>query len=307
MGENITHAFAAAEAHAIKNRKGGGLMIPVRHLDRISAFRPSLSLRLVGLSYAPLGIAVSLDGRVGIADYEGPAAKIYGQPRIEEVEVVPGSGKTSKFYTLPLVRDLGRVKVPEWPENKPLPRLFTKLPTIGSDKSRTQGVAWSVHGPILWQNGETDCFWRYEEQAELNGGLNWILRQRVELSGDTSGFMESGAVHGCILYVVRSHQDGRPAWLTVYDLGGTMIKCEFRCPAGSFIYGPGFKDGRPYFITDVRSDLPHGIYHEDKLVLPGVTGNDLAFLPDGSALVTQYNAPKYIPNMHDRVTGYLIL
>lgn len=46
-----------------------------------------------------------------------------------------------------------------------------------------------------------------------------------------------------------------------------------------------------HVVTDFRCPLPAGIYRHDNLsipVVPGVNGTGIAFLTDGSALVSQY-------------------
>ena len=107
------------------------------------------------------------------------AAKIYGQPRIEEVEVVPGSGKTSKFYTLPLVRDLGRVKVPEWPENKTVAASLHEAP---DDRQRQEPNA----------GGRMVGDQQIDPVAERRDGLFLAVRRAGRsLTADSTGFCAS--------------------------------------------------------------------------------------------------------------------
>lgn len=58
----------------------------------------------------------------------------------------------------------------------------------------------------------------------------------------------------------------------------------------SYVYGIGFwlGDIEPWFVTDSRFDGAHGIFRGQQLIVPGISGNGICFMADGSALVTRY-------------------
>lgn len=64
-------------------------------------------------------------------------------------------------------------------------------------------------------------------------------------------------------------------------------------PSGNWLHGGVKLPGDPYtlwFITGPEeSNIEHGLYRGKTLVVPGVTGNGVAFFPDGSAVIVQYN------------------
>lgn len=70
----------------------------------------------------------------------------------------------------------------------------------------------------------------------------------------------------------------------------TLTKVEEQASV-PFLYGVGRRQGddKLWYVTDSRcTELPHGIYRGDKLVIPGYTGGGLAFMEDGSCLVSYY-------------------
>jgi len=76
-----------------------------------------------------------------------------------------------------------------------------------------------------------------------------------------------------------------------YELGvGVLLRCSDSEPTGAFRYGIGDLGEDDWTITDFRTEERPGVYAGDKLVIPGLCGNGIAFLPSGDAIVTQYGS-----------------
>ena len=93
------------------------------------------------------------------------------------------------------------------------------------------------------------------------------------------------------LLTVESAPDTKTCWHRAYQISEFGFRMVHEQVIPPFTYGIGLRAGKtgPWFITDSRSQREFGIYHGNELLVPGICGNGLAFLVNGSALVTQYN------------------
>jgi len=101
-------------------------------------------------------------------------------------------------------------------------------------------------------------------------------------------------VHGGQLFTIES-PGSLEGWVRRrYEMVKAKGRMKFRVadsnPISAWRYGIAFRgdDPTPWTVTDFRSSEPHGIYHGDELVVPGIDGNGICSLPNGSVLVTRY-------------------
>ncbi len=259
-------------------------------MDKISAFLPLTGQQVVGTGSHP-----THSNRFLMAHYWSPA--------IIEVELVPTKDGGVKMMRKDWI---GWVWLPD---HSGKVRLFPKM-TPGSDGKRIQTVQYGPDGQIwMTRNGETGCSIRDPNGILRPGGI-WKIRPikngwqlmdpPLQISGPDEGHVESMLIRDATLYALRSRQDGSAAWLTEYQIisdGHDVITLEvpqhFQPPNSPWMYGIGWWDEMPYYVTDACCDpkkghAEHGIYRGSRLIVQGVTGSSIFFTAEGDAIVPQY-------------------
>lgn len=177
-------------------------------------------------------------------------------------------------------------------------RLFPSQVDDGSDGKRIQTLAFHPDRPtelLIARAGETDGLFRLVQTGENE----WhTLPNKLIFEGDhpADHYIEDIAtvLRNHYIYIARSKQDGSNSWLEIYDLDGKLMPnliVQDLPPKTPWIEGIAIHDGYIYYSTGSWNGLkvPPGIYRGDELVVPDICGNGLAFLADGSLLITQYN------------------
>lgn len=119
-------------------------------------------------------------------------------------------------------------------------------------------------------------------------------------------FVHSALLAGPYLYTIEGAV-GENWKLLHYVVEKTeIVRADLSWPVGEYRYGIGMRpsDSGFWTVTDVRSKEPHGIYRDGELRIPGVEGNGIYFLQDGSALVTRYG--QSYPGCFNGIPGALI-
>lgn len=280
----MSAAYEAAWKFCLISMKNGDQPLnPAIQQDDMRKITPFLPQ----IGFQPLGLAADPDkpDHFTVADYYSPSVISFKVVRTKR-----GGLELQRERWIGWVNRAGtsttRVRV--FPELAP-----------GSDSKRGQTVMYRPNGE-LWVTycGSTNRIFRLKPDATAKTG--WRLNRRpliLEGNHDTPVklYVDAATINNDILYVVRNTQTGEPCWLEAYDLNGRRLETSYKCPAATWIYGIGFRgnDPAPYFITDSQCvEVPLGIYRGEKLVVPNVFGQGLAFLADGSALVSQYNLPR---------------
>jgi len=171
-------------------------------------------------------------------------------------------------------------------------RLFPHLMRPG-DANRAQTVNFGPDETVWVSRNSDRAFFVFAPQ-----GAAWVLTSLIQLpeSGPESR-MESALLDGDKLFTVEATGDLKSWIVKEYRLEGNQISHV----AGSttipeWVYGIGRRpgDGGLWYVTDVRSPAPPGLYRADdiqsplELVVPGIEGSGIAFLEDGSAFVSVY-------------------
>lgn len=167
--------------------------------------------------------------------------------------------------------------------------------TTPAGANRAQTVNYGPDGTMIVSANASRTF--FVIRPKVNDG--WFYLRRFNLpcypNGQDQQFVHSAFIDpesGKII-VTTSGGNLRDPWeIATYELGHDWKPKYISHYKSSMsdLYGIGFRgdDEAPWFITDSRSNGSHGIYRGDRLVMPGITGNGVAFLKDGSALVTRY-------------------
>lgn len=169
-----------------------------------------------------------------------------------------------------------------------------------SDETHSRCQTASLVAGDLWvtRSGERRIFVLAPPSEE---GARWKLRRRIEFPGDLDGSM----IHSLTILsedeLVTIESDARlnDWYLSRYEVlsNGSLGKLEedetFFPP---YTYGY-CETSRGWTITDSRSTVDHGIYVDDELVIPNITGTGITFpFPgDGSCLVTRYGDEDGLP------------
>jgi len=246
---------AAAQSYIDQER---GITIPVGELGRIVE---------IALGFQPLGIVSRPSGegdQIAIAAYFEPAICTAMVTRDEN----------GLHFQVDWIRSVqhGIQSV----------RLFPDV-VQPNGANRVQTVNFGPNG-TLWvsRNGESDFFVLNPPQE----GGRWTLAGRITLP--TSMLVHSASLSEATLFTVESPGDLEHWVIKEYRLEERQfIQVGSPIPISDYVYGIG---GHHWLITDFRAAVPHGIYRMlgSELVVPGVEGNGITFLSDGSALVTRY-------------------
>jgi len=175
-------------------------------------------------------------------------------------------------------------------------RFFPSLPIPSGQFSRGQTVNFGPRGTmIVSRNIGNKLLIHYPIDNILPDAPNWALAGEIELK-------EAGLIHSVLLELDENEQrivnfhtieasDYQPDngnWKQcLYDEDGRRWMPETLPP---YRYGLGKREGVDglFTITDFRTKERPGIYLGQKLIVPGVHGNGICFLADGSAFVTRY-------------------
>jgi hypothetical protein len=285
-GPALTHARAAAWVDT-QNLAGDLPRVPAPYRNESVRFSPLLGFQPLSIVADP-----NIPDRFAICDYYAPAIVL-----VRLVESASGD------LMLQHEQRIGWVNPPPATKQPPRVRLFRYPPSADFGAARAESVTFfGDNGDLLI--GPNECkdelSWIYEKTEAPD---HWALHAwPLKLTGDyLPGFIESLLYHDNMLYVLKSREDGSNCWLELFvhdpDMTTEMVRYHGLrpdtpvLPKGTWVYGPAHnsRNHKLYFITDPRSNLEHGIYCENKLVTPGITGNGLAFAADGALLVTQYN------------------
>lgn len=242
----------------------------------------------INLGFQPMGIS-AFDDRVFIASYFEPAICIL------QVKIQKDILRFRTWWIRGVNNGIDSV------------RLFTA--PVDGDVNRAQTVNRKGNQLYLTRNADRNFFVLDPPYPTGNG--KWNLVKRIELSGE--GMVHSAVFRGEYLHTVEST-------LSLDKWFGRSYYPDFRLASQvslvEFTYGVAFlgNDARPYYVTDYRSKRFPGIYRENESILSSVPrisvavwrgkpaqlsfqeldgdtaiyGNGIAFLEDGSALVTRY-------------------
>lgn len=279
---NMSDGYLAAMAKSYSNQEGG-VTIPVDQLGRIVE---------IPMGFQPVGVS-SRPSPDGVGDDVLIAA--YFEPAICRVKV--NRDENGLHFAVDWIRGVnhGIQSV----------RLFPDIYQAGG-ANRAQCVFYGTDGKTIWvsRNGERD-FYILSPPNEASG--RWTLA--AKLSQPPNGEMtmlHAAVLVGDILVTIESRVDLTDWRLCHYYVSTEDIKAiGSNQPVPDWIYGIGFRGNKmSWTITDFRSSAPHGIYHSDKLIVPEVCGTGIAFLSDGSALVTRYG--QSYPGAFNGIPGALI-
>lgn len=148
-------------------------------------------------------------------------------------------------------------------------RLFPGI-MPGSGAARAQTVMMDAGGTLwLTRNGETDRFYRL---VKTESG-SWRHIEPVILQGRHTGcYIEAASMRSDHIAVIRSRQDGTPAWMESYGFNGRFIPgAADEGPRTPWLYGLTFRAGdpEPWTVIDTttrKATVPRGIYRGTKLV-----------------------------------------
>jgi len=248
--------YVQAQAQSYANQ-GNIFTIPAKMLR---------SIFTIPLGFQPLGIA-SRGNRIAIAAYFEPAICL--------ADIT--SDDTGLHFKLEWIRGVRH--------GKKSVRLFSNF-LIKSEANRAQTVNFET-ADSLWvsRNGDR-TFFKICRSAE---GCGWVLsREKKTLPGQ--GMMHSALLRNDIMETIESTVSLKTWSHCQYDWPSlnqmTTAECE------PFTYGIAFYDdgiNTPWVITDYRiATSRKGICYGNRLIVPGIYGNGLCFLPDESMLVTRY-------------------
>lgn len=261
---SMTEAYRKAMATSYANQEGG-ITIPPERLGEIVE---------VHLGFQPLGVS-ALGNRVAIADYFAPAVCLAEVNR----------DAAGLHFKVDWVRgvDHGVESI----------RLFPGMAVGGANRCQTACLA---SGGELWicRNGDREFF---VLSPPIPPATRWTLTRRVKFPSSDAEFpmVHSAVVEDDRVTTVESEDSGFKNWFhKQYRAHGGELMLE-RVIANSIAgqcwpwgYGVSRRDDKVWTVTDFRTEKNPGIYADGDLVVPGVYGNGICFLPDGSALVTRY-------------------
>lgn len=253
--------------------------IPAKERGGITRYKPNPGFQFVGVAADP-----KTPGRIALANYNSPAIMIANL-----VEGQDGS--------IELVREefIGWANLPG--DSAERRRVFLDV-NGGADSKRAQGV---IFGPNseLWTFQNTDTNMIISLARDPNTETGWRMQTPILLQGNHElRFIEGACIEGQTLIVLRSLRDGSDPTLCAYEGTGRNIQHGHRHPMSPWVYGPvahHADGGKLYFITSCEcAAIPHGIYCEDRLVVPDVTGTSICFpWPDRlDAFVVEYGEGK---------------
>src|SRR3989344_2116132 len=182
-------------------------------------------------------------------------------------------------------------------------RMFPRiLEPAGASRAGT--VNFAADGS-LWVSRNAERVFFVMEPPKERGGL-WNLVEKISLP--ENGGMS--AVHSALLIpnalrTIESNVALNRWEMHKYSLDGRkVLEPKLVTDLADWTYGVAFMDTTVYTVTDFRSERPHGVYRNDSCIIPGVEGNGICFLSDGSALVTRYGQGH--PGCFNGVPGALI-
>lgn len=233
----------------------------------------SVGLTRVPLGFQPVGIAARQIGpelyELAIADYFGPSIFL------ATVEIAGGELR----FSVSRIRgaSFGKTSVRIFPD---------MMGPVGNDVFRAQTVNFCGRQILTSANGGRN--FAVLDPPE-NPAEKWLFKAIVDLPG--GGMIHSArfAEDGETLTTIESGDDLAADWMVCsYQLSDQSRRELRTVPA--FTYGIGVRpeDDELWFAVDPRSKREGGLYRGDQRKLSEAFGNDLAFLPDGSAFVTQY-------------------
>lgn len=181
-------------------------------------------------------------------------------------------------------------------------RLFPDIYQPGG-ANRAQCVFWGPDGKTIWvsRNGERD-FFVLSPPAEPKG--RWTLIDKFSMPQCDPHMMVHSALYHGDVYTIESPDDLKEWRIRQYNTGPQRFVVANEQAIETWRYGIAVKNGSVWTVTDFRADQPHGIYCGDKLMVPDMCGNGIAFLSDGSALVTRYG--QSYPGCFNGIPGALI-
>ena len=159
--------------------------------------------------------------------------------------------------------------------------------------SRAQCVMFSRDG--FWLSYNSGCEFFYFARDEEGAG--WRLKDKTYLpdSLDNDNRMVHAAhLEGNDLWTIEADDPDHWFLRRLYMDNNMHIvdRGNFERAVAPFTYGIGMRSGdsRIWTITDHRcTGQPHGIYADEDLIIPGVTGSSITHIPDGSAIVADYS------------------
>lgn len=279
----MTAAYLAAMAKSYANQEGG-VTIPADQLDRIVE---------VQLGFQPLGISrrhAESDDDILVAAYFEPAVLSAKVARDEK----------GLHFAVNWIRGCnhGIQSV----------RLFPDVSQPGG-ANRAQCVFYGPDGQNVWvnRNGERDFFVLHPPNQQ---GGRWTLVGKVILPLPKPN--EHQMVHSATLtekgQIITTESVGDLSAWTMERYSFKQdgeIKWEGSSDIAPWCYGIAVRDGKVWTVTDYRAEqTSHGIYRNNEQVVHGVCGNGIAFLSDGSALVTRYG--QSYPGCFNGIPGALI-
>ena len=184
-------------------------------------------------------------------------------------------------------------------------RMFPRiLEPAGANRAET--VNFAADGS-LWVSRNAERVFFVMEPPKEQGGL-WNLVEKISLpENGVMSMVHSALLVPDTLHTIESNAALDQWKMFQYSLDGRKV-LEPKLVAGlpPWTYGIAFKGKREgtYAVTDFRSERPHGVYRGGYIAVPGVAGNGICFLSDGSALVTRYGQGH--PGCFNGVPGALL-
>src|SRR3989344_663002 len=242
----------------------------------------------IPLGLQPLGIRSRLGG-----DSDEIAIAAYFEPAICLARVVVKDGKL--IFQTSWIRSVRN----GCEDVRMFPRI---LEPAGANRAGT--VNFAADGS-LWVSRNAERVFFVMEPPKERGGL-WNLVEKISLP--ENGGMS--AVHSALLIpnalrTIEANVALNRWEMHKYSLDGRkVLEPKLVTDLADWTYGVAFMDTTVYTVTDFRSERPHGVYRNDSCIIPGVEGNGICFLSDGSALVTRYGQGH--PGCFNGVPGALI-
>lgn len=274
MDKNYEAAVGYTDEARLRGKKRPAPFLAKGDRDKIAIYQNPSGFQFVGVCADPKTL-----GRVMLANYNSPAAMI---GRLIE-----------RDCGLELMREamIGWAFMVGSDERR---RLFLNQMSK-SDAKRAQGCAFGPNGELwLVQNTDRGLISRIRKDEEKN---RWQMLDPIVLQGEDVGYIEGFTIDGERIFVLFNPRDpNKPnaAVLRVHNLNGELQEHSFNWPKANWVYGPAIHDGHPWFITAEECETPYGIYCEDQLIVPGVTGHGLCFPfgNNGPAFVVEYGEGK---------------
>lgn len=204
---------------------------------------------------------------------------------------------TIEFSPQGLNFDVSWVRGAEWQGQSV--RLFPADMEKPGDVFRASAICFGPEGN-LWvaPNGTREFVVLAAPQGQQK---KWQVVNRVAVPGE--GMIHSAALDGELLHTVESGMDLSGWTARQYDIADWKMVGILR-ELRPYTYGVECTVDDRWYVTDFGSKADPGLYSGDELVVPGVHGTGLCFLPDGGALVARYGQTH--PGPFNGIPGALV-